>query len=244
MTQKEKILNSTMGKALTEFSTELNRINYPPVVLNVVGGFAMMIHGSRPADSITDIDYVGPDMSTKFNQIADRIGRKYKMGEKWINNETILSDSSQESFEYATGKLHFDKTMQIGDLTINALNPEDLLRLKIIALDTALTGMEANGKFTRFRDLEDIQTLIKEQNLDYTNLPDQYKDFIINDNTENLIQCYMESGKDAADNAIDLIREKTLQEHRHLRMQNGEYQRTPYIENLLNSLMNHNDFER
>ena len=243
MTQEEKIRNSTMGKALTELSEELEKINYPPVTLNVVGGFAMMVQGNRPADGTTDIDYVGPDMSEQFNNIADRIGKKYRIGEKRINNETVLSDSTQESFEYSTGRLRFDKQMKIGNITINALHPDDLLRLKIIAFDTAITGMEATGKFTRFKDLSDIKTLIETQKKDYKNLPEECRQYIINENTEDLIQCYIEEGEKATSDAIDLIREKTLQKQRHLRMKNGEYQRSSYVQNLLDKLVNHDDFQ-
>ena len=71
MVDIEKFKTSPMGKALVELSEEMGDEHIPPITINAVGGFALMLHGKRDIDSVTDIDYIGTEFSQKFNKIAD-----------------------------------------------------------------------------------------------------------------------------------------------------------------------------
>ena len=60
----EDLENIKMYQAVKELDRRLKEQNVKPFELDVVGGFAMLMNGTRTnRDSYTDIDYVGPELS-------------------------------------------------------------------------------------------------------------------------------------------------------------------------------------
>ena len=232
MVNKDEFLTTPMGSALLELSQRMQEQNYPPVSLNVVGGFALMMRGHRPADMSTDIDYVGQSLPASFDRMADEIGLKHNLGRKWINNDVIMSGMSLENFEFSSGKLHFDPVFSVGNIQINALQEKDLLRMKIIAIDTSLTAVESNGDFTRLKDMPDITTLMQATNMSLNDIRDEFSDYIINTNTIDIIRCYQNDGEQAVKDAVSLIAERNLAQQRKQK----SYIRSPFIQNLLQQL--------
>lgn len=194
---KERFIETPLGRALLELSEELNKWEGMPkdgLRLDVVGGFAMLVRGLRPADSITDIDFVGPDLANEVEQAADRIGIKHGLGRHWINNDVMLSDISVDDFESSTGKLNFEPMFEIGNIKIRALAEEDLLRMKLISVDTNAMAAEVGGTFARFKDLPDVLSLMDETKTNVDGLLTKFGRYVESEYTIQIIRAYADAG--------------------------------------------------
>jgi hypothetical protein len=193
--------NSALIKALSELDKELyNRYdkNIQPIAVNVIGGFGLLLHNVRKnPDMFTDIDFIGEDLEPHVKKIADKIGTKYNLGRNWLNNDISLIDSSLESVENMIGKIHFEPVTNI-DLKIFKLNvadPQDLLRMKVFAIDTWLMGMPANEPYSRTKDFEDIRLLIDYLNINMDTLKLKTKKYTLIPETYQLIDKYIKTQK-------------------------------------------------
>lgn len=65
----------------------------------------MILHGVRPADGVTDIDYVGSDLSDDVNRLIEETGRAHTMEPGWINKDGMATGIGMEDFELSTGAL-------------------------------------------------------------------------------------------------------------------------------------------
>lgn len=187
------ILDHTMGKALQELNNIMEERHIPPVHLSVIGGFAMMLHGFRSLDGVTDIDYVGTALSREFQDIAGEIGLKYHLGKDWINKDVMLSGISMQDFETITGKLHFKRALTLSKIDIDALVPQDLLRLKIIAIDTSMTAVECGGDFTREKDFPDVCKLADFLQISIPDICNEFSEYIESPLTSKALMFYTQS---------------------------------------------------
>lgn len=231
MVEKEQLRGTPMYEALVDLAEKMNRKNIPPVELNVIGGFALMLHGVRPADGVTDIDYVGGDLSKDLNHLIEQTGRAHKMESGWINKDGMAAGIGMDDFELSTGELHFVPALTIGNITINILEEKDLLRLKIIAVDTAMTELEATGEFARIKDFHDIHDLMKELGMSPEDTIREYGDYMI---------CYPDTGdlihaiaQDGPDGGLEIIESKK-QEFEDI--MNGNYEPNPYSDFTVDNL--------
>lgn len=191
--------NFVLLEALKELAKECENNHIPPFELNIIGNFALMLYGIKDNKEHVNIDYIGPDLSPKVKELARIIGIKRNLGQNWINNDFILAGSSLEDLEFCTGKLYFTDYYEVGSIKLNILNQSDLLKLKIIAIDTTLFDIESGLPFTRFKDLQDIITLKDKLHI---NLKKYIQDLdlqglILNTNTYKTIDMYEKNGKKA-----------------------------------------------
>lgn len=106
-------------QAIVELDEKLSEKGITPFTLNVCGGFALLLQNVRKdVESYTDIDYIGSDLSKDIQEEVINIGYKHGFGNDWINNDILLSGSTLEELEYATGKLHFEPKMQLKVITV------------------------------------------------------------------------------------------------------------------------------
>lgn len=232
MMTKKQLSETPMGKAIIELSQEMQKRNMPPISINVIGGFALMMHDARNPDCMTDIDYVGTPLSDDFDKLADKIGIKHRLGRGWINNDVMLTGNSMEDFEFATGKLHFDSSIEIGKMKINILNEEDVLRMKLIAVDTSLMAAETGGDFSRIKDLPDVDRLLKRQNISSDQIMEKYDGYILNKNTPKIIQAYQKGGNEKVTEIVDRLSAA----HKEIRQINRSYTPSPYLSNIITDL--------
>ena len=233
----EQFKTTPMGQAVTELGTRLQKENMPPVSLNIIGGFALMMREIRNPNDTTDIDYVGPTLPDKFNRISDEIGMKYHLGKGWINNDVMLSDISMDDFEFATGELHFEHAFDIGNISINVLDEKDLLRMKLISVDTSLTSIEMGGDFTRMKDLPDVKTLMDRQQIKPDQIEEKFGEFLISDATPQIIQTYYTEGTEGVTREIDRRQTKYLQQLQKTRQSRSvTTERSPFLQSLLDDL--------
>ena len=217
----EQFKTTPMGQAVTELGTRLQKENMPPVSLNIIGGFALMMREIRNPNDTTDIDYVGPTLPDKFNRISDEIGMKYHLGKGWINNDVMLSDISMDDFEFATGELH----------------EKDLLRMKLISVDTSLTAIEMGGDFTRMKDLPDVKTLMDRQQIKPDQIEEKFGEFLISDTTPQIIQTYYTEGTEGVTREIDRRQTRYLQQLQKTRQSRSvTTERSPFLQSLLDDL--------
>lgn len=203
MVSKEQLEGTPMYEALADLARKMDSKNMPPVDLNVIGGFALMLQGVRPADGVTDIDYVGDDLPEILNSLIEETGREHHMEPGWINKDGMSQGITMEDFELSTGELHFTHAVSIGRISVNVLDKKDLLRMKIISVDTAMTELEATGEFARVKDFHDIHSLMGDLGMDADGAIREYRDYMI---------CYPETGdlikaihKEGPDGGIDYI---------------------------------------
>ena len=184
-----------MYKGLLELNKYFEKSGHPNVTLDVIGGFALIIHGIKDA-YVTDIDYVGNDIfSYEDMKVIDQIGVKHGLGRGWINNDVMLSGSTVEDLEISVGKLHFEEAFSLSHINVRVLDKKDLLRLKVIAVDTSLAALEFGGEFTRVKDLPDIKALMDDADMDILSLEmELWKDCDISDKTWEVIDEYLRGG--------------------------------------------------
>ena len=203
----EEFRKSSIYKGLEEVNALLEKHDAPSVNLNVIGGCAMILHGYKDPYR-TDIDYVGENAFTEelMAQI-DKIGKKNGLGAGWINNDVLLSGNTLEDMECATGKLHFYPVFEMSKINVSVLDAKDLLRMKVIAVDTSLTALEMGGEFTRLKDLPDIAALMDKRNLDILGLElEIYQISDISDMTYKVIDEYHRNRDIAA--IMDMVKPK------------------------------------
>ena len=184
--------NTLMYEGLKELNNYLVSENLPSYHFNVIGGFAMICHELRPG-GVTDIDFVGNELPEKLVRKIDEIGKKLGLGGGWINNDTMLSGTTIEDFEITTGKLHFSHAFSMEKISVDILDKKDLLRLKVIAVDTSLAAYEYGGEFTRMKDLPDIARLMEDLDYDMFSLEMDTYAFSISDKTYLTIENYCEN---------------------------------------------------
>ena len=187
--------DTPMYKGLVMLNDYLEKTDCEPVSLNVIGGFAMIVHGFKDAYA-TDIDYVGKNAfdDEAIYGVIDRIGAKVGLTRGWINNDVMLSGTTLEDLEVSTGKLHFHDAFDLSRIHVAVLDAKDLLRMKVLAVDTALTAVEHGGDFTRMKDLPDIAVLMDSRKLDVLGLElETYRQCEIADRTYELIADYLKT---------------------------------------------------
>lgn len=203
MIRFEEHKNDPIFYALLKLDDAMSEHNCAPITLNVVGGFALMIHEDRTASEYTDIDFVGLQLPRQVKQLADEVGQQTGMVKDWLNNDMMLAGATLEDLEFSTGPLNFIPAYQLDNICINVLDEPDLLRLKLIAIDTAMVELENHTDFTRFKDLRDIAALLNKLDLTPAQAIHNNQEYLINENTQTLIQAYL-------DNHGDVV--KTLQQ--------------------------------
>lgn len=234
--------DSPLFKSMIELNEALIKADTDPITLNVVGGFALMIHDMRNKSEFTDIDYVGESLPEQVDKISQKIGVQNGLERHWINNDIMLIGSSLNEFELATGKLHFSKAFELEKIQINVLDTQDLLRLKVIAIDTALSAVDNGGDFTRMKDFRDIIKLSEKLSIPIDSFNERFKDNIVNVGTVAAIQTYKEHGPQAVNEMVRSLQYKLLEENQNT--VKGTYKRTSYIDNILNKAIARANEER
>lgn len=248
MLKHEQFEGTPMCDALTELAGKMRDRDMPPVELNVIGGFALMLRQVRPASGVTDIDYVGRDLPYDFNAIADEVGVKHGLGDGWINNTVMLSGAGMDDFTLSTGELHFDHAFDVGGIKINVLDEKDLLRMKIIALDTALMEIDATGDFARAKDLPDIKAMMDRQGLDMAGIDREFGQYILcRPDTLDVIRELHEKSPDKARQSIDLRKQAVVERNAAMKARReaaakargdaGPREESPFLSDLMGSLM-------
>ncbi len=180
-------------KALEELNEKLIELGADKINLNVIGGFALIVEGVREGD-YTDIDYVGQQaFPDSIKKVIDEIGVKHNLGRGWINNDVMLSGATLEDFELSTGKLHFHPGFDMEKIHVDVLEEKDLLRMKVISVDTSITAMELGGDFTRAKDLPDIDLLMAHRNMELIDLEIETYQYVINERTYEVIDDYLKT---------------------------------------------------
>ncbi len=189
----EKYKQTEMYKALEELNSKMKEIGADSMQLNVVGGFALIVDGIREGD-FTDIDYVGKQAyADSLKPVIDEIGLKHGLGRGWINNDVMLAGTSLEDLEITTGKLHFHHMFDMEKISVDILDAKDLLRMKVIAVDTAYTATELGGEFSRAKDLTDIDLLMRHRNMELIDLELETYKYVINEKTYDMIDEYIKT---------------------------------------------------
>lgn len=187
-----EFLDTPIGRGVKDLSETLERRGMPPVELNCIGGFALMMHSMRNAQAFTDIDYVGKHLGPEFDQAVNEVGARHGLGKGWVNNDGMFTGSSIEDFEVSTGKLHFDHAMDVGNIRINVLQQPDLLRTKIISIDTSLMAVSdgATANFDRSKDMSDIKNLMEKLGKSMDDVRTDYAETVRFDRTFDAIETY------------------------------------------------------
>jgi len=190
---------STLIRALEDLDERLfikYKGNISPIELNVVGGFALMMNKIRlNPNEFTDIDYIGDELTKEVRELIDEVGIEYNLGKKWINNDVLLAGSSLEEIQFAVGALHFKKMLELKVFIINVLEPRDLLRMKVVAIDTSLMAAGLRGEFTRTKDFKDVKSIMEFLGFSTADLIRESSDYVMENETFKLIKEYIKTGK-------------------------------------------------
>ena len=186
-------MQNPLYDALVELDEAL-RGKVEPFDLYTVGGFAMLLNGVRESYTYTDVDYVGPDLPDTVKKAITAIGRKYGFEDNWINNDVLIAGGSIEDIEACTGPLHFIPHSDLSVIHVKTLCNEDLLRMKMIALDTSFMGYRNLGaSFTRYKDFADIERLMKSLKMSFRDVVKNTKEYILEPDVYYLLHYYLKT---------------------------------------------------
>ena len=62
-----------------------------PVDLNVVGGFALMVHGLRSSGVTADIGTASPSFSREVEYAVEEVAERLNLPPDWLNNDSVFS---------------------------------------------------------------------------------------------------------------------------------------------------------
>lgn len=231
----EDYKDAPMFAALKELNAEMIKHDIPPVNLKVIGGFAMMVNDDRSKEGVTDIDYIGNPLPKDLCEISDMIGMKYNLGHSWINSDVLLSGTTLEDMEFSTGKLHFYPAFDLEKIKIDVLDRYDLLRMKVIAIDTQLSGMDFGSDFTRQKDFADILKLKETLNLSEEEFVGLTKDYVFDTQTYRLIKYYEDGGLEKVNSSIREIKAERMKKYlENINNPQRTYSESPLLADMIN----------
>jgi len=147
----------------------------------------------------------------------------------------MLSGISIEDFELSTGKLHFEPAFEFGKIKINVLEEDDLLRMKLISLDTAYTAVELGGDFTRMKDIPDVLAIAEKNGLSMNDLYEKHSAYIQRD-TIQLIEAYKEDGSQGVDDYVYLRGLENMMRLNIERQKRKEYKRSSFMDSFIKDM--------
>lgn len=132
------------------------------------------------------------DIPSEVVDFMREVGEQFDMPENWINTGYCMPHNSVENFEKTVGKLHFEKNAddQIGIFNLNFLEDRDLLRVKLMVVETEYAAVEYGGQFDRFSDIRDILDLKSKLDLDYIGMEKLANGYLIGDEVFDVISAY------------------------------------------------------
>lgn len=239
----EEYANYPLFNGIKILNDKMIKEDLPKIELNVIGGFALMFHNLRSKEGLTDIDYIGPNLNSSLKKIIDQMSKDYELPHDWINNDCLLPGTTLEDLEYTTGKLHFSEAFDLERIKVNILSTEDLLKMKIISIDTQLCSINTKEimEFTRYKDFADISKLMTATNTSIEDIkknPDVYK--IVDTHTPHIIETYIDKGIKEVRNEIQKClyqSYKTFEEDRE-KFKNTVYKRPPIVQEMLQKAIN------
>jgi hypothetical protein len=162
-----------------------------------------MLNGIRKdMTEYTDIDYVGGKMPEKLREVIKDVGIKYGLDAAWINNDALLEGSSREDLEITTGKLNFSPKFELKCFEVLSLCNEDLLRLKMMAIDTTYMTLEAGETFARKKDFSDVKLLMQEMGMDIPALMKMTSAYVLESAVYDIVDAYNKTGEAAIENLM------------------------------------------
>ena len=174
------------------------------IKLNVIGGFALMLNNIRKdMTEYTDIDYIGGELPEKLQKIIKDVGIKHGLDAGWINNDALLEGSSREDLEITTGKLNFAPKAKLNCFEVHSLCNQDLLRLKMMAIDTTYMTLETGENFARMKDFSDVKLLMEEMNVDISALKMMTSDYVLEPVVYDIVETYNKTGEVVIEKAMN-----------------------------------------
>jgi len=200
----DTIKNALTMKALIEvdnlYALDENR-PAGKITLNVIGGFALLLNNVRKnMTEYTDIDYIGDELPEKLEKIIRSVGIKHGLDVNWINNDSLLEGSSLEDLEITTGKLNFLPKVELTCFEVHSLCNEDLLRLKMMSIDTTYMVLETGENFTRKKDFSDVKLLMEELSIDVPALKTMTSDYVLEPAVYDIVEAFTKIGEAAIEN--------------------------------------------
>lgn len=125
----------------------------------------------------------------KFNQLLLEISEMYQLDRNWLNNDLSNANIDLKSLEWNIGKLSFHLKEQLRNITIESLDLTDILKMRIISLDSLITAGNLTDNLNLASSiLLDIINIINFENINIDDLEKKHYDLIINGDTFKYIR--------------------------------------------------------
>lgn len=143
-------------KALQMLDEKLEEINHPSIVVQAIGGFAMLYRGIREHGYTIDIDSLTNEFDDIVKELIREIGKELGLDEEWLNTDCatlegflseLESDINWERANYKYKKID----LYIADII-------GLLKSKVKAVHDG-------GLVPRLTDKEDMLSLLRMLNI-------------------------------------------------------------------------------
>ena len=202
--KKYRFLETKAGRAILDLDKEIAEKGLDPIKLNVIGQRILILDGycENHQNNTADIEYQIDKYYDEYLDIVIGIGKKHDLGKDWFIDNVLVSYCTLQNFKSAIGELHFTKELKLDNITLEFIDPEDILKLKLIAVDTDMlmvinipfdrTGGKEIKRKVLHRDLNELRKILEQANRPYTELLNQYDDLILHPETKNVITRYFD----------------------------------------------------
>lgn len=145
--------------ALWHLDEELQGRIDKPLQIKAIGGYALLKHGIRDADTefTADIDTVSDEFAPEVLAAIKRVGRKLDMDDDWLNTDNV-GDEGPEIVESLLQAEWEDQDGDHANIKVAIADLPTLTRAKIAAVDT----IHINN---RTKDLPDLIRLLDAQGI-------------------------------------------------------------------------------
>lgn len=161
--------------ALVDLDERLSKFNVMPFNVQVMQDFALL------PEPIVLKDGEKANMD-QIKELVSNVGSMYGLGPDWLNSTFVSTGTELENMEWATGKIKFHTKDQLHNIIVSAADWNDVLRLRMCALDSIVANGEINEQC-----VEDIKALMKHLNIHLDTLKEQMSDIVVNDTIYELL---------------------------------------------------------
>lgn len=143
-------------KALQMLDVKLEEINHPPIVVQAIGGFAMLYRGIREHGYTIDIDSLTKDFDKPVKDLIRQVGKELDLDADWLNTDCATLDGFLTELE---PEIRWEKAnYEYKNIDLYVADIIGLLRSKVKAVHDG-------GLVPRSTDKKDMLSLLRMINI-------------------------------------------------------------------------------
>ena len=195
--------------ALMDLDEKFYKLNIVPFEVKIIDDFVLI---DEPIVSINDRKK-NISSSDEIKGIIKEVGDLYQLNNNWFSDDMTLANKSLKDLEWITGKLTFHEKMNMAIITVNVLDFIDILRMKIITLDSIISNSEDINEIEEIDNNNNNEVSFNNNINKNDNIPDEETVYNLLDQIVNLIDyedIYIDKNNPYNDALYDYIKDFTV----------------------------------